>query len=201
MMFNDRIIEAARRTERNEIDLSEFRLGRRSVGNWIERRTVAEEVIVAVKHLEPDARDERVAQFESICAAPRLQGPMMSADQLRDVARAGMEVGGHTRTHPILRSLPDAASQREIRVGRAELTDIIGTAPELFAYPNGRRGADFDDRHQAMVAEAGYRFAFSTEPGAACRTSHPLALPRFSPWDRESLRFRARALSNLLKRS
>jgi hypothetical protein len=48
-----------------------------------------------------------------------------------------------------------------------------------------------------MVAEAGYRFAFSTERGAASGCSDPLALPRFAPWDRSRLRYGLRALRNL----
>jgi peptidoglycan/xylan/chitin deacetylase (PgdA/CDA1 family) len=198
-MFNDRIIEAVRRCERRALDLNWLGLGTVTLDDWAKRIAAAERTIGAVKHLSPADREERVERFEHSCGARAIDGPMLRPEQVTALARAGMEVGGHTRSHPVLVALADGAAQEEIVGGRTDLAALTGQAVRLFAYPNGRRTADYDDRHVAMVRDAGYDFAFTTEPGAASVRSNPLELPRFSPWDRTRLRYGARALTNLIR--
>ena len=123
--------------------------------------------------------------------------PMMRPDEVSALATRGMTIGGHTRTHPILESIPDDIALDEIRGGRDDLRSLLGHEIDLFAYPNGRFGRDFSGRHRAMVEQAGYRFAFTTDAGAATRESDPRMLPRFTPWDATRLRFGARALRNV----
>ena len=53
----------------------------------------------------------------------------------------------------------------------------------------------------SIVRDAGFRYAFTTEPGAAEVGTDPHQLPRFSPWDRTRLRWGVRALSNLVGRA
>lgn len=200
-MFNDRIIEAVRGCDATGIDLDWLGLGRRAIGDAASRIETFDAVIRAVKHLDPAVREERVRRLEAQCGVRAAAAPMMTPEQVAGLRRAGMAVGGHTRSHPVLVSLPDDAAKREIEGGRDDLAAITGAAPELFAYPNGRRGADFDDRHVAMVRDAGFRYAFTTEPGAAEVGTDPHQLPRFSPWDRTRLRWGVRALSNLVGRA
>jgi peptidoglycan/xylan/chitin deacetylase (PgdA/CDA1 family) len=119
---------------------------------------------------------------------------MMTPEEVRALAADGMEVGGHTVTHPILQSVDDRMAFEEIESGRRALEDIVGAAPVLFAYPNGRLGADFGLRHAAMARRAGFAFAFTTERGVAARSSDPMLLPRFTPWNTDALRFKVQAL-------
>jgi peptidoglycan/xylan/chitin deacetylase (PgdA/CDA1 family) len=94
----------------------------------------------------------------------------------------------------------EALDRAVIEGGAADLKAITGQAPVLFAYPNGRPGQDFDERHPAMVRSAGFRFAFTTRAGVAAAGTDPYLLPRFTPWDRSALRFQARMLRNLFER-
>ncbi len=64
------------------------------------------------------------------------------------------------------------ASQRTV-------TERLGRAPRVFAYPNGR-AVDVDDRAKAAVAEAGIPWALTTIEGFATAAGDPLALPRLS---------------------
>jgi peptidoglycan/xylan/chitin deacetylase (PgdA/CDA1 family) len=84
----------------------------------------------------------------------------MSWDDVRGLRRAGMEVGGHTVTHPILATLP--ADRQEDEVGesmarlRAELAEDVNT----FAYPVGAADS-FDQRTRDALKAAGVRRAYS----------------------------------------
>lgn len=209
MMFNDRVIEAIRRARggsiavpgANEGDTSELPL--RDV---VQRRVAIDAVLRAIKHMPPAERLQRVEALErdTGVASPVGRQPgesmMMTPDQVAALRRAGMTVGGHTRTHPILLSLPDAAAQAEISGGLDDLASILGERPSIFAYPNGKPGGDFDERHVAMVRHAGCRYAFTTRAGVADRQASAFELPRFTPWDRERTRFGVRALRNLMRR-
>jgi peptidoglycan/xylan/chitin deacetylase (PgdA/CDA1 family) len=110
---------------------------------------------------------------------PRL---MMSRDMVRDLSDRGFEIGGHTINHPILKEMPDENAEREITGSRDWVTTVTGSTPSSFAYPNGRTGTDYDERHVAMVKKAGFTAAASTDWGLARATSDPLMLPRTGPW-------------------
>lgn len=86
---------------------------------------------------------------------------IMSAEQLRLLAREGISIGSHTRTHARLTELPPEQATREIADSRKELEDMLGQAVEYFAYPFGL----FNEAVRDMVAKAGYRAACSTRSG------------------------------------
>jgi peptidoglycan/xylan/chitin deacetylase (PgdA/CDA1 family) len=157
-----------------------------------------EQLLAMVKHLPPGQRSARVEAIVDAAQADAPRGLMMNQTQLRSLAAAGMTLGGHTRRHPILRSLSDDEARVEIEGGRNDLANIIGCAPSLFAYPNGRLGHDYEVRHVALVRDAGFEFAFTTSAGGSGRRTDPYQLRRFTPWDRSRARFSARALRNLL---
>lgn len=197
MMFNDRVIEAVRRCTAGELTAPVGPQGAPDavpVRNEGERRAAIDRILRAIKYLPGAERMERVLEIERGVAASLPRRMMMNSDEVAALARAGMHVGGHTRSHPILRTLDDKEAQREISEGLADLAGITGIRPLLFAYPNGRPGEDFDERHAGMVEAAGCRFAFTTVAAAATRESRFTALPRFAPWDRTRLKFAARAL-------
>lgn len=207
VMFNDRVIEAVRRTRASALALAV--LGPDLPGtpaatvlpltDLAQRRAAIDAVLARIKALPPVRRLEAVARLEDALAAGASASPMMDERQLAALRAAGMTLGGHTRTHPILASLPAAQARAEIEAGRDDLRALTGEPPRLFAYPNGRRGRDWGDEHARMVREAGFAFAFATDPGCADAGTDPLALPRFTPWDRSRRRFQGRALGNLLR--
>ena len=114
---------------------------------------------------------------------------MLRAEQLRLLRDAGMEVGAHTMTHPILASLDDAAARREIEDSRDALRSILGAPVTLFAYPNGQPGRDYRGEHVRMVKNAGFRAAWSTAHGAADRACDAYQIPRITAWQADPRRF------------
>jgi peptidoglycan/xylan/chitin deacetylase (PgdA/CDA1 family) len=199
MMFNDRVIEAIRVCRRSDIELPGDEFTRFPLRDDAERRVAIDRILRAIKHLDPEQRLSAVEELEQRAEMTRDAGApmMMNLKQLAALHRAGMTIGGHTRSHPILLKLQPEDARAEIEQGLADLASIIGERPRVFAYPNGRRNMDYDASHVAMLEQAGVESAFTTHAGAADSRTAPLEIPRFTPWDRTRVRFGARAWLNL----
>lgn len=137
--------------------------------------------------------EERLRAARTL-APPRSEELMMTTAQVRQLAAAGMEIGAHTHRHPILSTMPDAEALADISEGKAALEDIIQAPVRMFAYPNGKPGVDYQQRHVDMVRQLGFEAAFSTVAGVAYEGSDLFQLPRFTPWEADSLRFLLRLL-------
>lgn len=195
LMFNDGIIEAVRRSPRQSLELSSIGLGTHSLESIDARRRVVRALISSLKYRPHRERASLVAQVQERAEAHVPDNLMMTTAQIRALHASGMDVGGHTISHPILTQLPDDEANREIAQGRSDLTRILGTAPRSFAYPNGHPGEDFESKHAAMVAAAGYSYALSTVLGCARPTSDRWQIPRVTLWSRTVPRLTANLVS------
>lgn len=192
-MWNDRIIEALRNPHTEVVDLSAFGGRQHALPRLpVERGSAIEEVLLAVKHLSPETRATAVKHILETAGRPALPALMMGESDIRLLRDSNMEIGAHTITHPILARLPDEQALDEIEQSRRRLASIIREPVRMFAYPNGRPGDDYDNRHVAMVRDQGFEAALSTVWGCATGASDRFQLPRFTPWDRASHRFVAR---------
>lgn len=97
-------------------------------------------------------------------------GMWMDWTMLREMAEAGMTIGGHSVNHPILSSLPAQAQHEEIAGCARRIEQEIGRPMRYFAYPVGGR-ATFDADTWRALDEAGVRRAFSYYGGMATRAS------------------------------
>lgn len=200
MMFNDRVLETLRRVPAGELDLHCVGLPSQRVDTMEQRHAVAMAVIRAVKHLDVAEREDRVQALAQQSPEPLPTDLMMTTAQLQRLASSGMEIGGHTQTHPILTKITDAQVREEIAGGREILESWLGQPVRLFAYPNGKPGQDYAPRHVDMVREAGFTAAVSTVPGVSTCHSNQWQLARFTPWDTTPLRFAAKLVGNLTLR-
>lgn len=194
-MWNDTVIESIRTCKATTIDLGA--LGKHELSSPAARRQVIDRLLPQIKYLEPTARLDCVRYIAERCEVIPPDDLMMTSDQLRALHGAGMGIGGHTRTHPILARLPDADALHEIKGGKADIESIIGKGISLFAYPNGKPGKDYLARHIDMVRAAGFQMAVSTAPGVARPGCDLFQIPRFTPWDRTATRFGLRLVSNM----
>jgi peptidoglycan/xylan/chitin deacetylase (PgdA/CDA1 family) len=101
----------------------------------------------------------------------------MTWSQARTAADGLVTLGSHTVHHDILTRLSAEEADEEIRTSRDRLTEETDSAADFFSYPVGRPG-DFSELHQDMLAEAGYRAAFTQIPGFNEPTTDPYALRR-----------------------
>ena len=104
----------------------------------------------------------------------------MTHDELIQIADSGLiEIGSHTRHHPILPQLPVERQKHEIVSNKQDLEALLNRQVDGFAYPNG--GAT--DETRRLVREAGFSFA-CTSLQDVVRPEHDLhALRRF--WQRD----------------
>lgn len=190
-MWNDTVIESIRRWPDPTVCIPEIELDALPVASLDERKAALRRLLPAIKYLPPEQREEVCARMES-----RIQGelprPMMRSSQVRQMSEAGMTIGAHTRTHPILARLSTDEAVGEIQGGAEDLRAITGREVPCFAYPNGKPEQDYAAEHVRLVRDLGFTAAVSTAPGVAGAHSDPFQLPRFTPWDRSSARYIAR---------
>ncbi len=196
-MWNDSIIESVRRFDGDSLDLRDRDLGHYRVESNGARRRAIDELLVRIKHLGSTERADAVAYVAQQARLTRPPTQMMTTAQVRDLRKAGMQVGAHTRSHPILARLPNDEAQREIVDSKIHLEALLDESVTLFAYPNGKPGNDYLAVHARMARQAGFTAAVSTAPGVSTAESDKYQLPRYTPWGTDSTRFGVRLVANL----
>jgi peptidoglycan/xylan/chitin deacetylase (PgdA/CDA1 family) len=193
-MFNDVVVEALRHAPAGAVDLSHLQLGTRHLNGVASRAQVAEEMVSVVKYMDAQERDAFCSALPASLGIKPVRNLMMHSEHVHGMVKAGMSVGGHSVTHPILTKITDAQAAQEISGNWAALKDITGVAPVAFAYPNGKPGTDFAPRHAQIVKQAGYRYAVSTAVGTAGLQDPLFSLPRFCLYGQSQLEMGLRLL-------
>lgn len=142
-----------------------------------------------LKHEEPGKRQGMAEELAESLGTKIPTDLMMSSEQVRILADAGMEIGAHTLTHPILSRISSDHAWREISDSKRVLEEILGRGVNLFAYPNGVPEEDFSEKHIQMVRNAGFSAAVTTSPGTADKDIDRFQLPRYAPWSIRTGRF------------
>jgi len=200
-MWNDTVIESVRGAAGPMLDLTGLNLGQLGaldISSVPAKRSAIDTIIAATKYMHAEQRTQCVEQIASRARVALPTHLMMSTQQVRAMRDGGMQVGAHTVTHPILARLEDKAAMQEMRGSRQHLEEILRAPVSLFAYPNGKPGADYSPRDVTLARECGFDAAFTTSPGAARPTSDPFQLPRYTPWRQKRLGFAAQLLRPLV---
>ncbi|MFI0357031.1 polysaccharide deacetylase family protein [Actinomadura sp. 9N407] len=109
-------------------------------------------------------------------AAGRPLDTMMSWRQVTEAAAEGVEIGGHSHSHPQLDQLRDEALRDELARNRTLLEDRLGTAVTTMAYPYGYSSA----RVRRAVGEAGFESACAVANRLSPTGGDALAIPRLT---------------------
>ncbi len=198
MMWNDKVIEAIRNIQDKNLDLSLFDLGEFDICDEMSKEKSAQEIILKIKHLDIDKR-QSIADYIANLAGEMPENVMMSNTQLSELYESGMEIGGHTVTHPILATLDDQTALHEIQENKKFLEQILDTQLNCFAYPNGKPDQDYLSNQIGLVKSLGYKVALSTRWGVVDSSSDRMQLPRFTPWDENPVKFMLRMLYMYLR--
>jgi len=127
-----------------------------------------------VRTILPDLeRLHMVATFFVITGRMTEPG-FLTADQIRELDRAGMDVGDHTAHHVDLRLLTASELQTETAGSRRTLEAVLGHSVYAFAYPFGA----YDQTVVDAVRAAGFTLAYSTAGGTTETSTAPLTMPR-----------------------
>jgi peptidoglycan/xylan/chitin deacetylase (PgdA/CDA1 family) len=108
--------------------------------------------------------------------------PLMSADQVGELAAAGMEIGSHSATHRRLAGIGADQLEAEVTGSRARLGELLGTPVRGFAYPYG----SMDAAARQAVHDAGYDWACAVQASVA--ELGFMALPRVYVGQRDDAR-------------
>ena len=85
-------------------------------------------------------------------------------DQVIKLDKAGIEIGSHTVSHPILSSLNDSEIYKELATSKAQLDENLGKETVSICYPVG--GPQYyDDRVKKAAKELGYQYGISYRHG------------------------------------
>ena len=198
-MWNDEVIEAIRSTHIDLLEGGGLGLGAIPLRNLEEKRAAIVRLISRLKYCAPDHRSDLSKHILEKCKVSGPTNLMMRSDQVRALRDAGMEIGCHTKHHPILNLLDLKAAKKEITDGREQLESICGQPVSFFAYPNGRPDRDYGPQHVQLVRELGFVAAVSTVWGAAKTGDDLFQLPRFTPWGHSTVGFQARLGQNILR--
>lgn len=88
--------------------------------------------------------------------------PLMTADQLKELAYSGIEIAAHTLSHVHLPQVSKEDAWEEIFQSKKNLEAALGREVVSFAYPYG----EYNDEVVEMVKQAGFTFGFATSTGA-----------------------------------
>jgi peptidoglycan/xylan/chitin deacetylase (PgdA/CDA1 family) len=106
---------------------------------------------------------------------------VMTWDDVRALAAAGMDVESHSRRHRVLQTLDPIALEDELSGSRRDLEAQLGRPVQAIAYPVGRRIAHLTPIRRAVEA-AGYKIGFTNMSGAS--RIWPGTLGKLIPTDR-----------------
>jgi len=198
LMFNDAVIQAVRQAPAR-VDLSDLGFGVLDLPDVQSRRAAIGRLIGELKYRPPAERRERAMEMleRTGGSAPQL---MLTTRQVRALRDAGVEIGAHTATHPILTRIEPATAREDMAQSKDVLEGILGEPVRLFAYPNGRPCRDYDARHVTMARELGFAAAVSTAWGAAYPDCDLFQVPRVAPWDATATRYSTRLVKSYAQR-
>jgi peptidoglycan/xylan/chitin deacetylase (PgdA/CDA1 family) len=134
------------------------------------------EVWLALCALDSPTREAALDEIAEWVGAPRSPGHvLLTWEQVREFAALpGFALGAHTRTHPGLPSCSPEDARAEIAGGTERLRARTGVEVDQFAYPFGA----WTRSVARLLAELGFRAAYTTDGRAISWSSSPHALPR-----------------------
>lgn len=85
----------------------------------------------------------------------------MNLVQIKEISEYGIEIGGHTISHPDLTKSPIDKIHKEVNESKTTLEGIIGEKVISFCYPSGKFNAEIEKE----ISDAGYKYATTTVGG------------------------------------
>ncbi|RJX31961.1 MAG: polysaccharide deacetylase family protein [Oxalobacter sp.] len=100
--------------------------------------------------------------------------PLMDAPRLRQLHKAGIDIGSHSVSHVRLAEQSTERIHLEMTQSKRELENALGIPIDHFCYPYGSH----DTRAVEAAADAGYLTGVTCERATATPEDDPLTLPR-----------------------
>jgi Predicted xylanase/chitin deacetylase len=138
--------------------------------------------VVQASHWQRGVRETRMRTLRDKhpVAGPKLserRWRLLKAHELRQLSKAGMTIGAHTMSHPVLSSCDDSESFREIKDSKIALEEALGEPVWAFAYPFGNPDT-MGEREVDLAQRAGFECAFLNVGGGPSDRSQNFKLSR-----------------------
>lgn len=131
-------------------------------------------------YLPNELRERAVIEMESELGEKFEEYPkeyqLLSWEMVGEMARNGIDFGGHTANHVILPLENESVRKVEIDRCKQTLESELGTKVASFAYPNG----EYNDSIRQMAADAGFSLAVTTQTRINTSGADLMALGRTS---------------------
>jgi peptidoglycan/xylan/chitin deacetylase (PgdA/CDA1 family) len=138
-------------------------------------------VIERASRLTAEARAGWMTEARAYCGPQPVRSEkryrLLNVSELRKLADAGMTIGAHTRTHPVLSLASEEETWREIVDSKVEIERALGRPVWAFAYPFGNP-ATIGEREFRVAREAGYSCGFLNVEQWAGEESNQFAIAR-----------------------
>jgi peptidoglycan/xylan/chitin deacetylase (PgdA/CDA1 family) len=173
----DEVAWMVRQSARTAIDLRPW-LDRPVVFDEPDRENAVRALLRRYKALPSDVTDQYLCAIGNATGTRRrtpednVDGVWMTWDMVREMRAAGMSVGGHTVSHPVLSRMPRERQLQEIEGCGRRIVEELGESMAYFSYPVGGPQA-FNDDTRSCLRQAGVRYAFSYHGGVT----------QFDQWD------------------
>lgn len=126
-------------------------------------RSVEELWSLIVNHFLQISNSERLIGIEQLISACNLIVPIHAPHEyaavnwveLAEMQKNGIEIGGHTVTHPSLGRASLEEAKKEIIQSKKDLDEALGHVERTFCYPNGQP-EDYTNEIKKIVTKAGY---------------------------------------------
>lgn len=109
-----------------------------------------------ISHMGRTDRDRTIAELARLLLVEPPKDRMLNWDEARELQAAGIEIGAHTYSHPLLANITPDEARWEMEKSRDDLKEQLGVTRPMFCFPAGSRSADLI--HQVM--ELGFRSVF-----------------------------------------
>lgn len=114
----------------------------------------------------------------------------LSWDEIRDMARRGIEIGSHGVTHSDMAELDASKAAEEAAESKGRIEDMTGCKVRSFSYPFGNWGS-FDEKTEEVLKSAGYERGYTNVMGMDNSDDEPFEIRRIRIYGTDNMfRFR-----------
>lgn len=187
-LWNDQISKVFNETKVTELtgflDIESYSI------KTVEQKKIVHDIVhQKCKFLPIAPRTEAIKVLEQQLKVDVSQQIFLSESKILAMHNLGMTIGAHTHRHPILSLEEDDVANEEISGSKKCLEKIINSEVKYFAYPNGKKGKDFVEKHQLMLKNNSFEAALTTDWGYVTAQTDQYCIPRFTPWDVDEVSF------------